>query len=196
MASPRKRQATRKNKRRSHVRKWPWIAGGIVLAAGIPLAAVYLHIHGAVGTAGGKHPTVPPAAHRGKAGDGGDATVQAAAPDKPRFDFYRMLPKQQVIVPGPQDDAQDHAGGPAEAIDVKGTYELQVGSYRNLSDADRVRAKLALIGVEADIYTVKVNEETWHRLLIGPYSDLQKLRDITARLRRNNVNYMVMKIKG
>ena len=119
------------------------------------------------------------------------------APEKPHYDFYTMLPNIKVVIP---DNDGDSGGSPppgeGDTIDDHGTYTLQVGSYRNLSDADRVKARLALLGIEADIYTVKVSDEKWHRVVIGPYNNAGKLRQITTRLRKNNIEFMVTKIRG
>ena len=63
----------------------------------------------------------------------------------------------------------------------RGTYVLQAGSYKNFADADRVRAQLALQGVESKVQKVSVDNDTWHRIRIGPISKLDELN----RLRRS-----------
>ena len=45
---------------------------------------------------------------------------------------------------------------------------LQAGSYKNFADADRVRAQLALQGIESKVQKVTVDNDTWHRIRIGP----------------------------
>jgi len=196
MSSSRKRQATRKQKGRGgRAPAWVWLTGAVALSL---IAAVILgYLFRPAPQAPARHGTAmvpphPPAktAARSKAPE--RKPEAQTAPPKPRFDFYTMLPKLKVFVPKPQQEPAGHGAG----IDGQGTYALQVGSFRQLNDANRVKANLALIGVEADIHTVTVNEEQWHRLLVGPYSDLKKLHDITARLRKHHINYMVLKING
>lgn len=195
MSSSRKHQATRKDKRRNQSwGKYPLVAAiGLALAA--TMAAVFLY-HGWRSHSKALHATVDVAAKTDPTEQREDQAAEPA-PEKPHYDFYTMLPNLKVFVP----ESGRVSGGttpPEEGdpINGHGTYTLQVGSYRNLSDADRVKARLALLGIEADIYTVKVSEETWHRVVVGPYSNAGKLRRITTRLRKNNIEFMVTKIRG
>ncbi len=125
------------------------------------------------------------------------AATAGPVPEKPHYDFYTMLPNIKVFVPkNDGDSGGSPPPGEGDTIDAHGTYTLQVGAYRNLSDADRVKARLALLGIEADIYTVKVSDEKWHRVIIGPYNNTDKLRQITSRLQKNNIHFMATKIRG
>jgi len=195
MSSPRKRQATRNSKRRDQ----PWgrylLVAGIGLGLAAVVSAVFLY-HDMR-----KHNKVPrvAAAAPASTGDTKQNGKRAAepAPEKPHYDFYTMLPNLKVFVPKNVENGSGSAPvNEGDEIESHGTYTLQVGSYRNLSDADRVKAQLALLGIEADIYTVKVSDETWHRVVIGPYNNSGKLRQITTRLRKNNIEFMVTKIRG
>jgi len=76
----------------------------------------------------------------------------------------------------------------------RGTYVLQAGSYRNFADADRVRAKLALQGVESKVQKVSVDNDTWHRIRIGPISDLNQLNRLRAVLRKADVDVLVIRV--
>jgi cell division protein FtsN len=64
-----------------------------------------------------------------------------------------------------------------------GTYVLQIAAYRTMADADRERAKVNMIGVEAKIQTVTVNEQTLYRVRVGPFKSLDELNRIRSRLR-------------
>lgn len=109
------------------------------------------------------------------------------------FDFYDVLPKLEVEV------ARDSAKKPANnssaagAIDVPGSYVLQVGSYRNFVDADRVRAKLAIQGVESSIQKISIDNDVWHRVRIGPINNLSKLEDTRRKLREAQIDALVIK---
>ena len=96
---------------------------------------------------------------------GGDA---AAAPDAPPkdYDFYAMLPKFEVVVPEKDKDVKHDVRPLPETR--RGTYVLQAGTYKNSADADRVRAQLALQGVESKVQKVSVDNEPWERIRIGP----------------------------
>jgi cell division protein FtsN len=86
-------------------------------------------------------------------------------------------------------------GGKDEA-GVK-AYMLQVGSFRALSDADRLRATLTLGGHEALIQTVSVNgSDTWHRVRLGPFGDLNQANRARDALARDQVNSMMLRIRS
>ncbi|MFP5344985.1 MAG: SPOR domain-containing protein, partial [Gammaproteobacteria bacterium] len=76
-------------------------------------------------------------------------------------------------------------------------YILQAGSFKNFAEADRLKASLNLIGIEAGIQTVTVNnKDTWHRVQIGPYRDVAELNAVRARLKQNNIDAVLLKLKG
>ena len=77
------------------------------------------------------------------------------------------------------------AASPSETVaDAGSVYVLQVGSFRSLDDADGMRARLALLGLEAVVQTVAIDGETaWHRVRVGPYTELRALNRARIRLR-------------
>jgi cell division protein FtsN len=82
-------------------------------------------------------------------------------------------------------------------VETVGTYVLQAGSFKSFQEADRLKASLVLLGIEANIQTVTVNnKDTWHRVHIGPYKELAELNRIRARLRQNNIDTVLLKIKS
>jgi len=115
---------------------------------------------------------------------------------KPRFEFYTMLPEMEVAVPDTDlepkpDDSK------ATPVVTPGTYFLQAGSFRLLEEADRMKANLAFLGLEPSIQTVTINgSDTWHRVRVGPFSDLASLNEVRARLRENRMETMVLKIRN
>jgi cell division protein FtsN len=110
-----------------------------------------------------------------------------------KFDFYDMLPKFEVVVPEKKEKAIGPEGGTAP-IERPGTYVLQAGSYRNESDADRVRAQLALQGIESKIQKVTVDNDTWYRVRIGPVKDLPELNKLRQRLAQAEVDAIVVRV--
>jgi cell division protein FtsN len=46
---------------------------------------------------------------------------------------------------------------------------IQAGSFRSAEDADGLKARLAMLGMVARIQQVTVDDETWHRVRLGPY---------------------------
>lgn len=117
--------------------------------------------------------------------------------DGPRFDFYTILPELEVIIP----DSEVRQSSPKiidKSVDVskKGQYVLQAGSFKTMEQADRRKAKLALLGVESSIQKVTINKnELWFRVRIGPTDDFNRLQDIRTQLFKNNITAIPMRVK-
>jgi cell division protein FtsN len=112
---------------------------------------------------------------------------------QPQFDFYEMLPKFEVVIPedGGKVAPEAATGSP---IAKPGAYYLQAGSFRNHADADRVRALIAMQGVESKIQKVTIDNDTWHRVRIGPITDLQKLDETRSKLRQSQIEALVIRV--
>jgi cell division protein FtsN len=108
------------------------------------------------------------------------------------YDFYDMLPKFEVVVPEKEKDVRPDIKSVPETR--RGTYVLQAGSYKNFADADRVRAQLALQGVESKVQKVSVDNDTWHRIRIGPISKLDELNRLRQILRKADVDVLVIRV--
>ena len=131
---------------------------------------------------------------------GASSTNKEKSGREPRFDFYTILPESEVFVPEPgsrKPDTKPVAQGGDAASAVNATqYLLQAGSFRNHSDADNLKANLALLGVTSSIQSVTLNNnEAWHRVRIGPFNNDKKLRDTLATLKSNNIHAMTMELK-
>ena len=103
-----------------------------------------------------------------------------------------MLPKFEVVVPERDRDVSGEP--PAAPISRPGVYVLQAGSYRNLSDAERVRKQLALQGIEAKVQRVAVDADVWHRVRIGPVDDLAELNRLRRQLQAADVDALVIRV--
>jgi len=113
--------------------------------------------------------------------------------DKPKFDFYQMLPNFEVVIP--EQDKEVRRSGEVAKVEAPGTYVLQAGSFRNSADADRLRAQLALAGMESSVQTVTIDrDQTWHRVRIGPLSNLEQLNAARKRLAENNIQALVIRV--
>ena len=126
-------------------------------------------------------------------------SVERPEPSRPRFDFYTILPEMEVVVPEPEERPKEiPTTTPVEEqpIRVEENYMLQMGSFHKYADADRLKASLALVGIEAEIQRVTVNAgEIFHRVRSGPYGRKQ-VNSLRARLKSNNINSLVIKLKG
>jgi cell division protein FtsN len=114
----------------------------------------------------------------------------------PRFDFYTILPELEVAIP--EEELIAASKQPATQNTDNGVeYMLQAGSFRSLEQADRLKAKLALQGIVASIQTVRIKDsETWHRVRVGPISDITTLNQTRKRLSDIGVPSIVIKDKG
>lgn len=121
--------------------------------------------------------------------DGSAATQGAAAPAQSQYDFYQMLPNLKVTVPRPNGGGgQAAAGGHGTAVG----YILQVGSYRDPAQAQRIVAELDSLGIIAHIDTVPDGRTTLHRVRIGPLSNTAELNRIRSVLKSVRLPAIVM----
>lgn len=129
----------------------------------------------------------------------GNAQPPKTATAKPaetlQFDFYTILPSQEVVVPDPEPPAKkEPKPGDKQAKPVpEGVYYLQVGSFRSLDDANGMRAQVILLGTEASIQSVTIDRDIWHRVRVGPYKNLARLREVRKRLRDNRVETLLIR---
>lgn len=112
----------------------------------------------------------------------------------PTFDFYQILPNMEVNFSEweAKDDEKTE-----QKNEEKNVYILQIGSFRQYEAADEVKAKLALMGITADIQRVVINgKDIRHRVRIGPYTGSEKLSVVRQQLVKNNLKYMLLELKG
>ena len=114
-----------------------------------------------------------------------------------QYDFYRMLPRFKVPV-SHDDDHPSHAtpppdaSQPARAAGSAVSYVLQVGSYRSTAEADQVRARLARVGIAAQVQRIVQGSRAWNRVRIGPVSDAELAR-VREQLRTANIHALVIR---
>ncbi len=110
------------------------------------------------------------------------------------YDFYDMLPNFEVVVPEKDQEVSRERDAKVAQIERPGVYVLQAGSYRATAEADRVRAQLKLQGIDANVQRVAVDEDVWHRVRIGPITDLAELNRLRARLRAADLDALVIRV--
>jgi cell division protein FtsN len=119
-----------------------------------------------------------------------DASGEGEASKK--YDFYEMLPNFEVVVPEKDKDVKRDI--PTAKIERPGVYVLQAGSYRNEADADRVAKQLTLQGVPAKVQRVAVDADVWHRVRIGPISNLDELNRVRKQLNAADVDALLIRV--
>ena len=119
-------------------------------------------------------------------------------PRKPRFEFYSILPEMEVPVHAEALPERTRGEPAAKEPEEGGRYLLQVGSFRGAEEADRLKARLALLGMEARIQTVSVNgRQTWHRVRIGPFASLREAYRTRDRLaQEEEMEAIVLKVSS
>lgn len=117
-----------------------------------------------------------------------EKTTQQA--EKPRFEFYKILPGAEEPVTEQQLKQAAKSGTTTE------NYMLQVGSFQNPADADNLKARLALIGVEAGVEPINLADKgTWYRVRIGPYTKVEEINRLRQTLAQNGIEASLVKIK-
>ncbi|VAX10392.1 hypothetical protein MNBD_GAMMA26-170 [hydrothermal vent metagenome] len=166
---------------------WIWFFAGLVVGL-FAASLAWLKFASSAG-----HQQIPPvAASKPK-------QEQKARPPKPNFEFYTVLPEMEVVVPAPETKTQKlsaPAATPPLPTTTGTSYMLQMGSFRKHTDADRMKAELALLGIQAEIQKVSINNrDTFHRVRSGPYHSSQKINQIRALLAQNYINSLLIKLK-
>jgi len=108
-----------------------------------------------------------------------------------RFDFYEILP--QFEVEGPEAETRTASSVRTRAVEEPGSYLLQAGSFGAAADADRLQASLALRGIESHVQRVTIDGAVFHRVRIGPISDLEALNRTRRQLRDAGIDALLMK---
>ena len=128
-------------------------------------------------------------------------SAQVSAAPKPQpvatdnFQFYDLLPEQQVQIPSTNtgttpDEPKQQAALP---ITTPGRYLLQVGSFRNEQEANGLKGYLTSLGIIATIEQSMNETGRWYRVQIGPFTNLNKLNQTRALLTKNNIHAILRK---
>ena len=170
---------------------------GLVLGLAIAAAvAYYLGKSGLVGPAQNLGATKEPV-RVGKA----DGTLPGAAPDKPRFDFYKILPgteepKVAAVRKGSDKASAETIAKPTEVAPAKPVdrYWLQAGAFASESDAENLKARLALSGWEAAIQASTLPDKSVrYRVRLGPFDNTDELNKIKGELGQRGFDVAVIK---
>ena len=118
----------------------------------------------------------------------------AKAEEKPRFDFYRILPGQEEPVTEKQ--LREAAKQTSKAGASKDTYFLQAGSFQNPAEADNLKARLAMMGVEATVQPADLaGKGVWYRVRLGPYTRVDEINRIRQQLAQNGMDASLVRVK-
>lgn len=132
------------------------------------------------------------------------AVVSGVDEGKPRFEFYKVLTDKQDAterIQNNRDNTVTKANKSASAqsagnATAKESYFLQAGSFSNADDADKLKAKLAMLGIEASVHIAIIPDRgVWHRVQVGPYSGREEMNNALGTLKQNGVSATPMLAK-
>jgi cell division protein FtsN len=232
---------------------WAWLVIGILVTLLVVLAAPRLLKPGSgdgflrIGPK--PNPDALPAAAEGGeaiAPDvAGDAPAGPAKPKPTEYDFYTLLPGQEVAMSDAElaasakaeADAQARAAaaatqaaatgdtpalptpiaeGTPPAADALATasttttaqadtaaatpasdarYILQAGAFGGSGDAEAVKAKIAMLGLNARVESAQIGGKTVYRVRMGPYGSASELADAKAKLATGGLPAMAVRAK-
>ena len=176
---------------------WVWLITGFALGVGL---SMFFILRDGMPTAG---PRPNPNALPG--GEGDKPLVELAAGDsrattetkKPRYDFYSVLPEIEVVIPDAELTEQSQKPpAPVAAGTTAARMFLQVGSFSNSGDAESLKARMALVGVQAQVTPVKINDRNWYRVRVGPYTDARALETAKRELAGANIEAIALRETG
>lgn len=112
-----------------------------------------------------------------------------AASDKPRFEFYKVLTDKEAATTTAKPADKPAKPQAADSKPATSTYFLQAGSFSNADDAEKLKARLALLGIEASIQTATIPDKgVWHRVRTGPYKNADEMNRTRSLLKQNGVD--------
>jgi len=123
-------------------------------------------------------------------------SVAAAPPaEKPKFDFYRILPGNEE--PVSDRELQARAAAKAGQQDAgKDVYFIQAGSFQNPADADNQKARLAILGFESSVEPAALPDKgTWYRVRLGPYTRVDDINRVRQSLASSGIEASLVKVK-
>lgn len=144
-----------------------------------------------------------------------------STPKKPQYDFYSVLSEKEVRIPDAEISAQAKAeqrqqasqtppapatepgvavqnvtAAPAASMTPPtggSGYLLQVGAFPSASAAEAQKAKLALQGFVADVQTVSVGGQAYHRVRLGPFRSATELETTKQKLASAGIPAIALK---
>lgn len=103
-----------------------------------------------------------------------------------------MLPDAEVVIP--QDGAKAQPDTSPALVTIPGVYVLQAGSFATFAEADRMKARLALLGIRSQIQNISVDGRNYHRVRIEPIEDLDLLNRTRQRLRNAKIDALLIRV--
>lgn len=129
------------------------------------------------------------------------ATPSPTPRQETRYEFYTLLPESEVMVPesavpdkpAPESPAQSDPASTDSSATGDTRFFLQAGSFRKQTDADGVRAKILLLGLDVQLEPARLdNGDTWYRVQVGPFRDREQLNQAQRMLAGNGFDNLLL----
>jgi len=198
---------TTRRRAKQPVPGWVWLVAGVAVGLFVSLlvklssatpTATPVAMPGAKTAEKEKAAQIAAKAEKDKAARQQKAAEKKAPDDaKPatRFDFYTLLPEREVIVPNEAVQQKTAPAGPGQPQTPAEQLFLQAGSFRSPQEADRRRAQILLLGLDARVESVVANGDTWYRVHAGPFTSREKLSKARDQLSAEGIETLLLKQK-
>lgn len=98
-----------------------------------------------------------------------------------------VAPTQTTTIPAAQPLVFEFHKVPS-GKENKASYFLQAGAFNNAADADKLNAKLSMLGFEANVQSVTIPDRgVWYRVRLGPYKGADEMNKTWAALKQNGI---------
>jgi len=74
-------------------------------------------------------------------------------------------------------------------------YALQAGAFKTPEDADAMRARLAMLGLDAQVFPVEQGGSTLYRVRLGPYGQIDDIHRIRSMLAGHNIETQMVRLQ-
>jgi cell division protein FtsN len=136
----------------------------------------------------------------------GARVESAVTAPEPKFAYPQLLEKQEVVVTDADTERRAEPASPAPAVGkddgkakspppTDGTLLVQVAALRTAADAEALKARLAGLGLAAQVQPTRINNDTVHRVRLGPYGSLAQAKETQANLQRAGYASIVVREK-
>ncbi len=128
------------------------------------------------------------------------------------FEFHSILQELEVVIPEqftetlrevlpeakPDNEpaSSETATQQTSPAPAGETYFIQAGSFKRAEDAERMKIKLLLLGLDVNVQAVTVQGVKYHRVRIGPLTSYNSFETARDRLKENKIQYMVLKSRS
>jgi cell division protein FtsN len=190
MAKKKRRKAGRKTRKKTNDSLPGWTYMLVGLAIGLTVAfAIYVNDRKQPGQSRVAPALAVPAEPA--------SSIPEAVADEPErgitFDFYELLPTLDVEI---FEDERAPARSTAPAhVSQPGIYILQAGSFKSLTDANRRKAEIALLGVRSEIKKGNVASGTVYRVYTDPMEEPAEVNRVSNQLTSAGIEIMLKRVR-